>query len=129
MFINYGWKKPKASDAKKKKEKRAVPRFYRVPATVRREKTGFVIPGRIILSDVTLTGVGIFLPEPIARGESVSLVIALPQSVYVKGTVEWCTYYSPNTRVLSVDSLAYRALVKFDFESPQEREAFRKFML
>lgn len=128
MFINYGWKKPKLDPSKRRKATNAMPRFYRVGATLRRERGGQVIAGRIILSDLSAVGVGIFLPAPVAKGESISLVIGVPQSIYLKGTIEWCGYYNLSSRVLSVENLVYRAYVKFHFESAQEREAFCQFM-
>lgn len=129
MFINYGWKKPKLGQAHKKKPRKEVPRFYRVPVTVRRERGGVVTLGRMMLSDLSVHGVGIFLPEPIAKDERVTIVIEHPHAIYVKGNVVWCTLYNMNSRVLSVESLGYRAYVKFHFDSHEEREALRNFVL
>lgn len=129
MFMNYGIKKSKPGEAQRKKKRNAVPRFYRVPVTIRRERGGAVTVGRIMLSDLAIGGVGIFLPEPIAKDERVTIVIEHPHAIYIKGEIAWCTLYNMNSRVLSAESLGYRAYVKFRFDSTEEREALRNFVL
>ena len=128
MYSSYGWKKPKPKTTPRRQPK-AMTRLYRVPAAIKREKNDEIMYGRIFLVDLSPSGVGIFLPEPLAKDEIVTLVIEHPRHIYVKGTISFCGLYTLHTAVLSPESFAYRAYIKFVFDSPEEREALRKFVL
>ena len=124
MIRGYGSRKP---NQKKKTPKKVVP-LQRVSAEIMIEETKEVFDGRVFLSDLNAAGVACFVHSDIPKGAVVSIVIEQPKHLYVRGEVTWCTPYTLDTKVLSIDRFEYRVGIKFVFETPQEAEEIKNYI-
>src|SRR5262245_39304051 len=119
MFYGSKWKKKLFAPARNSNRARKnlpYQRFQRTGAQLQLAETGQVITGRVFLHDVSEASAGIFLTEPVKRGEQVYVVINEPKHLFLRGEVAWCGLYRLNTRVLSTENFQYRATVRLRFE-------------
>lgn len=123
MIRGYGPRKPK----QQRKEKRKDLPFARVSAEIQLDSTKEVAESRVFLNDLSPTGVGCFVIEPIDKGEKVSLVIEQPKHLFVKGEIMWCTPYTLDTKIISSEQFRYRVGIRFEFESTEEAAAVKAF--
>ena len=123
MFRGAIQRKKKATQ---KRDEKVIP-VQRVHAVIKRDSGGDLIEGRVVLNDLTHGGVGCFIDTPIYRGEIVSLVIEQPKHLFVKGKVLGCFPYVQDTKVLHSEQFRYRAVIKFEFDSPEEQLALQKY--
>lgn len=128
MFESLRWQLPKPAQAKKK-EKTEIPRFYRINALLQRDSTQQILRARLMMSDLSEVGVGIFLPEMVTIGERVTLAIDRPTSLFLKGDVVRSGLYVLKTRVLSLENFTYRSYMRLRFDTEEEREALRHYLL
>ena len=121
-----GWKKPRKE---RRRAARRMPhqRFQRVQVVLKLGEGRRLVHGRIFLNDLTPDGVGLFIEEPLVRGQSVSHVIEQPEHLYLKGQVAWCGLYTLTARVISVESFRYRVGIRLIFDSAEERAAVRAY--
>jgi hypothetical protein len=124
MIRGYGSRKP---NQKKKTAKKAVP-LQRVSAEIMIEETKEVFDGRVFLSDLNTAGVACFVNSELPKGAVISVVIEQPKHLYLRGEVAWCTPYTLDTKVLSIDRFDYRIGIKFIFETPQEAEEIKNYI-
>jgi len=101
--------------------------MHRVSAEVKIDDTGEIINCRVFLTDLSPSGVGLFINEQIEKGTELSMVIEQPKHLYVKGEVVWCTPYTLDTKIISNDVFKFRIGVKFLFDFPEEQEALKKY--
>ena len=126
-MYGYGWHRPKFRPEKRKAKSESF-RLLRLNAQIQRQLTREIIDGRLMSTDLTATGIGLFLNQPVGRDELVTLALSSPHHLYVKGRVRWCSLHTMQTKVLSTDSFMYRVYIEFYFDSPEEREALRNFI-
>ena len=122
MIRGFGPRKP----GSKRKEKKAVP-LARVRAEIQLESTKDIIEGRVFLSDLHASGVGLFVEKKLDRGETLSIVIEQPKHLFLKASVTSCSLYSLDKKVISAENFNYRVQVKFIFESDEEKDEVRKY--
>jgi len=82
---------------------------------------------RIILNDFTPKGVGIFAGKALPVGQTVSITLQLSRQIYVRGTVIDCHEQSNHSHVISDQRYSYRIMIKFVFETEEEREQLTSF--
>ncbi len=84
---------------------------------------------RVILNDLTPSGLGIFLPHPIMAGQEISITLEDPRQIYLRARVVWCMEIDAGSHVITVQQrYSYRLGIKFLFESAQEQEAVKQFV-
>ncbi|MBI2606581.1 MAG: PilZ domain-containing protein [Deltaproteobacteria bacterium] len=107
-----------------KKNKRRFPRieipFKRARAEIRRKLNGETTASRVFLSDISITGVGLFAEAPLPSGEHVTLTVLADEPLVIRGVVVWCSPYTLNMKILSTESFTYRMGIRFEFNSSQE---------
>ncbi|MEW6057021.1 MAG: PilZ domain-containing protein [Bdellovibrionota bacterium] len=126
MWQSYGWKKP-GRRIQRTKKKPVTRRFTRVSAQAQIVSSGEVVSGRVFLYELSSHGVGIFLERPVSKNEQIYLVIEYPRHLFLKGHVAFCGLYSSNLRVLAEECFQYRAYLRFDFDSEQERRMIEQY--
>lgn len=99
----------------------------RVSAQLQTQGTGEVISGRVFLNDLNSNEVTLFLAEPILRETDVFVVIEQPKHLFIRGKVVWCTLFQLSMKVLSVESYKYRARVRFNYETAEERTMVEEY--
>jgi hypothetical protein len=113
-------------DKKKKQDSLKVP-LVRVPAEIQIDSTKQVIKSRVFLYDLTPEGVGCFINQAIDKGEKITLVVAHPKALYIKGEIVRCTLFRQSIKILSDDEYQFRLGIKFIYDSPEEKEAIQQF--
>lgn len=119
----YGPKKPKHVPDRRSRERGVVPPegFVRINVQVQIAGTEDITNGRIFLHDLTVDGVGIFLPHALPKGSEIFFVIEHPRHLFLRGRVAWCNLFQLNTRVITAENFQYRAGIKFDFDTHEDR--------
>ncbi|MGK5089275.1 PilZ domain-containing protein [Bdellovibrionota bacterium FG-2] len=88
-----------------------------------------ITTARVILNDLTPTGLGIFLPRPIMVGQEISITLEEPRQIYLRGRIVWCMEIDAGSHVISVNQrYSYRLGIQFMFESATEKEAVKQFV-
>lgn len=115
-------------DSKNKKNKRRGGiLFKRSSGELRLEQSQQVVRCRMLLNDLSPTGVGLFLESKVEIGGLVTLVLEQPRHMFLKGEVLWCNLYTLHNSVISTDAFLYRAGVRFSFTTPKEAEEFKNY--
>ena len=114
----------KLAREKKAVEKKKLPsmRFQRVSAQVQCENTDEIFAGRVFLHDLSEAGVGVFLKEPLRKGQRVFIVIEQPRHFFMRGEVAWCALFRLNSCVISPEIYQYRAGIRFIYDDVVDRE-------
>jgi hypothetical protein len=86
-----------------------------------------IAEARVLLNDVSPTGMGIFSTIPFLVGQEVAITLEDPKRVFLRGRVTWCQEYDVDSHILSANSFSYRMGIKFVFQSKVEEEAVRLF--
>jgi hypothetical protein len=76
---------------------------------------------RIVLNDITPTGVGIYVPRLLHKGQEGTLNMTNPMPVSVKFRVVWSREFNVDSHVLTDQAFAYRAGLQFQFSSDEEK--------
>lgn len=111
---------------RRKKPRTKVP-LQRVTAEIQIQSTRDIIQGRVFLTDLSPTGVGLFASASLEKGELVSLVIEQPRHLFVKGEVAWCIPYTLETKIITSETFSYRIGIKFVFETEEEADTLKKY--
>lgn len=83
---------------------------------------------RVLLSDVTPSGVGVFAQSPVFPGSTISLTIPMKQPFYARARVTWCReVLERNSSIVSENNFRFRLGLQFVFESEQDRKAALDF--
>ncbi len=117
---------PAPKKPKPRKERKKI-LFQRVTAEIQIQSSKEVIASRVLLSDLNPKGVGLFVHNPIEKGEKIALVIEQPKHLYVRGEVIWCAPYSLDTKVLMQESFPFRIGIKFIYDSPAEKQTMETY--
>ena len=88
---------------------------------------GEVHEARIMLNDLSPSGIGIYGPEPIQKGKLVTIFLQHPQAVQVEGRVIWCQRDDYGERIISQERYPYRIGVKFVFKTIEDEALFKTF--
>lgn len=85
-------------------------------------------PVRVLLSDVTPSGTGIFAQHQVSPGSMISLSIPMKRPFYARARVAWCReVLDRNSSIVSETTYKFRLGLEFLFESEQERAAAHEF--
>ncbi len=120
------------ANARKKIDKNTSARLHLtgVPATLKYAEIGMetkLIEGVLVLNDLTPSGMTLFLKDPLAVGNDVSITLENPRQFYVRGKVTSCFNFSPGNKIISKNPVAFRASLRFNFDSEEEQEEVRKY--
>lgn len=129
MITGFGWRRERSRNRRAFSNKNfSSKRFCRVGAEVQVDATQTLVIGRIFLNDLRANAVSLFLQEPIARFQDVSLVIHHPKYLFVRGRIVGCVPYTMSAKIVSSDSFMYRAVVEFYFEDAAERKRVQQYV-
>lgn len=82
---------------------------------------------RVILNDLSTSGVGVFAQSPIAPGSEISMAITEPMQLDIRARVVWCQEHSANSHVLSATPFSYRMGLEFIVADPAEEQLIADF--
>jgi hypothetical protein len=88
---------------------------------------GVMREAHIMLNDLSVSGIGIYSPEPMAPGLVVTIALQEPRTITVEGRVVWCQNDQSTCRILSEHPYPFRVGIKFTFKTPEEEDAFKKY--
>ncbi len=114
------WLRRSAPKKDKRRSQRIEIPFKRARAEIKRELNGDTTASRVFLSDISVTGVGLFAEAPLPPGERVTLTVMADASLTISGVVVWCSPYTLNMKILSTESFTYRMGIRFEFNSSKE---------
>ena len=83
---------------------------------------------RIVLNDLSTTGVGIYASAPLTPDQEVMLSFTVTHPLSVKFKVVWCQEHNMNTHILSAQSYTYRMGLEFMSHSPTEKAAIESLV-
>ncbi len=82
---------------------------------------------RLLLNDMTQTGVGLYSPIPFLPGQEIVIRLQEPRPFFLRGRIVWCREYSLKTNILSADPFNYRVGIRFVFESLEEERMVNSY--
>ncbi|MCM2324724.1 MAG: PilZ domain-containing protein [Oligoflexia bacterium] len=88
---------------------------------------GAISEARILLNDLSPTGVGIFSNAAILVGQEIAITLQDPKRVYLRGRVVWCQEYDLHRHVISSSPFSYRMGIHFLFRNQEEEDAVKAF--
>lgn len=97
----------------------------RVTAEIRSGQNAGAV--RIMLNDLSAKGVGAYCNCPFVAGQDVSLMIAVPTAIYLRGKISYCREQEADSHVISSVPFTYRIGIKFVFENAAEEAAAIKY--
>jgi Tfp pilus assembly protein PilZ len=121
-------KKNKSTTTTRRRAPRVHIPMQKVQAEIQVDSSKEVVPAKVLLNDLSLTGVGLFTEAPLPISDYVSLVIEYPRHLYVKGKVIWCTPYTFDTKIITQEHYPYRAGIKFIFDNEQEQKNVQEYI-
>lgn len=127
---NSHYAKNKQAAKKNKKKQPFSPKLHRVKADLKlsgRLEPTALMAGRLVLSEMSDSGLFLFCQKPVMVGESMSVTLEHPRRFFVKGRVISCQEILPPSKIISAEQFAYRLEIEFIMESEEEREAIRAF--
>lgn len=86
-----------------------------------------IIQACVILNDLSPVGLMLFSPEPFQPGQKINLTLESPKLFYAKGHVTACKHMTLHQHVFGEEMFSYRVAIKFDFNSPDEEIAVRRY--
>lgn len=123
--------RPKTTTVKKKSPSKISYHLRRVtgelktPRGMGRESTIIIV--RVLLNDLTPTGLELFSPSPLMVGDVVALTLEQPSRIFLKGKIGWCAEVDHDSRILSATPYSFRAGMQFVFENVNEENSVREF--
>ena len=100
---------------------------FKVQCWVRTEREEALIPGFGFASDISETGIGIYLDRKINVGSPVKITLEDEASQPFPGVVAWSQRFSLEQKFHGHHSLDHRLGVRFTFESEGERQRYIMF--
>lgn len=76
---------------------------------------------RVLVNDLSLSGIGLFCASPVEQGIDVELVISAKQPITFKGKVVWCQEFYNQGHIVSDTKFSYRCGIKFSFKDAEEQ--------
>jgi hypothetical protein len=86
---------------------------------------GEICDARIMLNDLSVSGIGIYAAESMAPGLAVRITLQEPHMINVEGKVIWCQDELSASRILSARPFPFRIGIQFTFKTPEEENVFR----
>jgi hypothetical protein len=86
-----------------------------------------VAPCRILLNDMTPSGILAFAQQQFVPGQKVAITLDAPRRFFVRGYVVACNRISMDTHVITGEPYEFRLAIRFYFESIAERDAVRAY--
>jgi hypothetical protein len=87
------------------------------------------LPLRLVLSDITPSGMGIYSEKKFYPGACVSIHLPLRDQFYVKAKVVWCREALKNpSHIMAKHRFKYRIGLEFYFASEAEKHSIRVFI-
>lgn len=130
------WQAPPKNGAagKKKQRERA-----RIPLHIRRVRAELklvpaegataaptVVPARVLMNDLSITGAGIFSAAPLVPGQMIELAFESQSSLVIRGRVIWCQEQQIDSHIVSQTPFCHRAGIQFRFESAEDEARLKK---
>jgi len=96
---------------KRRKEPRVFGEFNRYEIQLLSQDSPTPQKGRLLLSDLSPNGMGVFLQNELTPGSQIVIKIIQSDSHFsaLRGVVKWCARHNLNSRVLSSSHFSYRA--------------------
>jgi c-di-GMP-binding flagellar brake protein YcgR len=88
---------------------------------------GESIEARVLLNDLSTTGIGIYAAQPMNPGEKVVITLEEPIQIKITGCVVWCQEQPACGAVITSEAFNFRIGVKFVFGSPEEEKALQDY--
>jgi hypothetical protein len=82
---------------------------------------------RIVLNDLSTTGLGLFSPTAVEIGQELSLIITDPMKLELRAKVIWCQEHDANSHILSSNPYSYRIGIEFILSSQEEQQSVKAF--
>jgi len=110
-------------------EKRATQRLRLATSRLRtfiwnEKKSMEAIKGFSFISEISPTGVGLYLDHAIAVGTSVRLAFETQDATSFRGQVMWCGRFSFGQKFIGKEALTHRLGIRVLFGSEAERQRF-----
>lgn len=86
-----------------------------------------LVQARLVLNDLSPSGIGVFCAEAMAPGQEVALMLSTPATIYLRGRVVYCQEHFSPSHVISETPFGFRAGIQFTFQSADEQAAVTKF--
>ena len=115
------------SDKNKRRRPRVTIPFKRLPGELQIEHSRQVVRCRVLLTDISPSGVGIFIENAVDIGSRVTLVLEQPKHLFLKGEIMWCSLFNLHPHVITAEHFKYRAGMHFTFDSPTAEREFQEF--
>lgn len=94
------------------------------------EMTGVVgepIEVRVVLNDLSLSGIGLYAQERMLPGHTIRLTLEDPRKITVEGRIVWCNDEHIGSPVISANPYNFRIGIRFCFSTKAEEDAFKLF--
>ena len=85
-----------------------------------------VIQIRVLLHDISHTGVGLFANQKLLAGQEIDIVLEVQDGFRIRGKVVWCREHNMASHILSQHPFLHRAGIQFQFQSPEEESRLRQ---
>jgi len=86
-----------------------------------------VTEARVVLTDITPQGLGLFATMPLPVGQEVALTLEQPKRFYVRARVTACLEHDVESHVMTHDRYSFRISVEFVFATAAERAEVEKY--
>lgn len=108
-------------------EMRLIPNKETHAQAATTDEQGETIEARVLLNDLSSTGIGIYAAEPMNPGCKVVITLAEPIQIQITGCVIWCQEQPACGAVITSEAFNFRIGVKFVFGSPEEEKALQDY--
>jgi hypothetical protein len=88
---------------------------------------GQSVEARVLLNDLSTSGIGIYASEPMDAGCRVTITLQEPIEVQITGVVVWCQEQPAVGAVITSEAFNFRIGVKFVFANAEEEKALQDY--
>ncbi len=88
---------------------------------------GEAIEARVLINDLSTTGIGIYASKPMNPGAKVSITLSEPIQIQISGEVVWCQEQPACGAIITSEAFNFRIGVKFAFANPEEEKALQDY--
>jgi c-di-GMP-binding flagellar brake protein YcgR len=106
---------------------RLVPNQQTHAQATTQDAQGEQIEIRVLLNDLSTSGIGIYAQTPMAAGSEVQITLDEPKRIQISGTVVWCQDQPTGGAIISSEAYHFRIGVKFHFANPEEEKALQDY--
>jgi hypothetical protein len=82
---------------------------------------------QLLLNDLTPAGIGLYAHQCLPAGQELTITVAEPHPISLRGKVVWCQEIHSQSHVISNHFFSHRVGIKFLFNNEEERQAAEQY--